>query len=401
MENIKSYSSVVMGSYINAYCIASELRAFDETNIALLYSKKSYCNFSNKFNSKIKYISEEGLLNALKSLSLKYKYLILFPTDDLQLRLLANIYEEIKDFCYLPMNPKTFQRLEDKFYQYNLCEKLDISYPKSIKVSLANELDSISLRFPFILKPTIREDIDTEVFRSLLIESASDLHKNKIMLENFIKQGIKFIASEYIPGEDNKIYAYTCFKTLDGDIKGEWVGRKLTQFRDNFGVFASAVNTQSSVLIDLGRKIASNIDYHGIIEPEFKYDERDNQFKLMEINLRSMMWHKVGFNSGVYLHKNLLDYALQREFEVTSQSHISRTNLVFLPNEFSNLILKKNHLLKFYKILTQGDRVDFIGYSFSDKRVILFSIFDLAVKVSSACLRLLKTGLKLVFKEKS
>ena len=50
-----------------------------------------------------------------------------------------------------------------------------------------------------------------------------------------------------------------------------------------------------------GRKLLNGMDIKGIAQPEFKYDFRDQKYKLMEINLRSMMWHRVGNLSGVNL----------------------------------------------------------------------------------------------------
>jgi len=51
-----------------------------------------------------------------------------------------------------------------------------------------------------------------------------------------------------------------------------------------------------------GRTLLNGMDIKGIAQPEFKYDSRDKKYKLTEINLRSMMWHKMGNLSGVDLH---------------------------------------------------------------------------------------------------
>src|SRR5690606_14677023 len=129
-------------------------------------------------------------------------------------------------------------------------------------------------------------------------------------LKDFIGQGVEFIASEFVPGDDTNIYAYTCYRSQDGTIQNEWTGKKLTQYPDNYGVFCSASNEATSEVLEQGRALVKALDAYGIIEPEFKYDMRDQKFKLMEVNLRSMMWHRTGTISGVRLHKSMYDYAV-------------------------------------------------------------------------------------------
>ena len=73
----------------------------------------------------------------------------------------------------------------------------------------------------------------------------------------------------------------------------EWTGKKLNQYPDNFGVFSSASNESVSEVMPSGRKLVTEINAFGIIEPEFKFDHRDKTLKLMEVNLRSMMWNRV------------------------------------------------------------------------------------------------------------
>ena len=61
-------------------------------------------------------------------------------------------------------------------------------------------------------------------------------------MENHLDSGIKFLASEIIPGGENCIYAYVAYRDMNGKILNEWTGKKLAQYPDDFGVFASASN---------------------------------------------------------------------------------------------------------------------------------------------------------------
>ena len=48
-----------------------------------------------------------------------------------------------------------------------------------------------------------------------------------------------------------------------------------------------------------GRAIAAALDWNGLIEVEFKYDIRDDAYKLLDVNGRVWTWHALGMRAGV------------------------------------------------------------------------------------------------------
>lgn len=82
-------------------------------------------------------------------------------------------------------------------------------YPKTILLQKKDDLENIrKIQFPVLLKPRKREDLKNKVFRNLRIDSYESLEKVKVEIENYLESGIKFLASEIIPGDGNCIYAY-------------------------------------------------------------------------------------------------------------------------------------------------------------------------------------------------
>src|SRR5699024_2072522 len=120
---------------------------------------------------------------------------------------------------------------------------IGIPYPKTLQIKSKNDLKKIQeLKFPILIKPSTRVDIVQNVFRNVYLETAEEYIDKKQQIVEFIKKGIEFIASEFVPGDDTNIYAYTCYRSQDGKIQNEWTGKKLTQYPDNYGVFCSASN---------------------------------------------------------------------------------------------------------------------------------------------------------------
>jgi predicted ATP-grasp superfamily ATP-dependent carboligase len=358
-EAIKGNCAVVLGGYVNGYSIALELHEKNIENIALVQYGKQLAGYSNLFNTKLSVDKTSGtLLLALQKLSKEFGYLVLFPTDDLFIENLYSIREKIEDFAFLPFNPGNIISASDKAVQYQFCEKLGVPYPKSVELKNINDVPDLAnrLRLPIIIKPNKREDLKIKVFRSVTISSENELSTHQESLKTYFEKGVSFLASEIVPGHTNgTIYAYVGYRSpKTKTILNEWIGRKLTQYPDDYGVFSSASNEAPEIIRAHGQALLNGMDLYGICEPEFKYDPRDGDYKLMEINLRSMMWHRVGNLSGVFLQQTQWLDALGKTVPKYEQS----TKLVhfsYLKHEVVNLVLRKGYFRLFKQNLYKGD----------------------------------------------
>lgn len=392
MQQTKKTYPLVLGGYVNGYSIIKELHSFGIENIALMSYGTSLSQYSNKidyFKSIDK--TSQSLKNAILDLKKDCDYIVIFPTDDLQLENLHAIYDEIKDFCFVPFNYDNVLQSLDKYVQYSFCEKYDIPYPKTQNIETVEDVKKIeSMMFPVLIKPNKRDDITTDVFRSLFLETINDYKNNISKLEYFLAKNITFLASEFIPGDDTNIYAYVGYRTQDGKILNEWIGKKLTQYPDNFGVFSSGSNEAPEVVREQGVKLLEVMDLKGICEPEFKYDERDGKYKLMEINLRSMMWHRVGNLSGTNVQYSQYLDAIGKEVPKQIQNQEKRVHLVYMKHEILNLLNRKHYWKHFkYNIFGCKNR-EFVVWDKTDVKPFLFDTLGFMKGLVGQCLRALK-----------
>ena len=386
----KNPYALVLGGYVNGYSIIRELYECGVENIALFDYGTSLAKQSNKINyyDNFKKNDANSLKEALFKLHKKSDYIVIFPTDDLQLESLYEIYEDIKDFCFVPFNYDNVIQSLDKYVQYEFCEKYDIPYPKTINIETIEDLNKIkNMMFPVLVKPNKREDLTTSVFRSLFLKDIKAFEKNKKLLENFINQKITFLASEFIPGDDTNIYAYVGYRSQDGKILNEWIGKKLTQFPNEFGVFSSGSNEAPEIVKEQGRKLLEVMDLKGINEPEFKYDYRDKKFKLMEINLRSMMWHRVGNLSGVNIQYSQWLDAIEEKVPKQKQNQKKIVHFIYMKHEIINLICRKGYFKHFKHNVFGGDIRDFAVYNKGDIKPFLYDLKGLFKGVVGQCLR--------------
>ena len=336
INKFENSAAVVFGANINGLSIINELKAKNVKNIILIDRAFHYAflSFAPKEKIKIDYKKTDILEKTLKKLSEKYGSLVLFPTADFEIQAIFKIFDKIKDFCFIPFNEKNILQVSEKEEQYKFCEQLNIPYPKTIFVKKILDLKAIEqMNFPVIIKPSIKKDVDFQVFRNMILENIQDLKSKTDELRNLILKGVTFLVSEIIPGDGSNIYAYVAYRDKQGKIQNEWIGKKLSQFPDDFGVFASATNQAPEIVRNYGRKLFEAMNLYGIAEPEFKYDERDGKYKLMEINLRSMMWHRVGNLSGVNLQYTQWCDATGQKIERQSQNLKTKIHFLYAQYE--------------------------------------------------------------------
>jgi D-aspartate ligase len=388
-KNFKNSCALVLGGYVNGYSIVKELHEQQIKEITLFDPGRSLARYSNK----IKYRAvidkkPEILLKELKKLHQHYDYIVPFPTDDLQLKNLHVIYSEVSDFCYIPFNRDNLLNASDKFFQYQTCEKIGVPYPKSVNAKSVSDLEVIDgLNFPLLIKPSVKKYLEADVFRTLYLEMKSNYFLAKKILIKKINEGIEFIISEYIPGDDTNIYAYTCFRSPKGEILNEWVGKKLTQYPDKFGTFSSSSNETNEHVYKQGRLLIEALNLFGIAEAEFKYDYKDKRFKLMEVNLRSHMWNRVGNISGVKLYETQYNYATCRKVNHYKQNLNKKYHLVLMLHEISNLIMRKGYWKHFKHNIWGADRTFFAIFEWSDIKPFFYSLLILFKLVGASCLK--------------
>lgn len=388
----KKHCALVLGGSVNAYSIIQELYEKKVEEIILFNYSRRPASFSNKIK-KFYLIDKtpDSLYRELKKLHEDYEKIVVFPTDDLQVENLYNLYDEINSFCFLPFNPENLSECTDKYVQYSYCEKLGVPYPKTIQIQKKEDLEKVKdIQFPILLKPNKREDLKKKVFRNLTLKSREDIEERRKRLEHYLDSGVSFLASEIIPGDGSCIYAYVAYRDQKGRILNEWTGKKLSQYPNDFGVFSSASNEASEEVLIQGRILLNGMNIIGIAQPEFKYDFRDKKYKLMEINLRSMMWHRVGNLSGVNLQYSQYLDATGEEINPQTQIKNKNVHFVYLKHEIINLITRRRYLKTFKKNFLDSDETHLAIYDRKDIKPFIIDCMDIPFELLDLCLKSLK-----------
>ena len=310
------FRPVIFGGYVNGYSLA---RTFNETynvesiicdytkNIAC-YSK--FCNYkiiTNPQKNEEQFIKDVEKIGRL--IRINDEIPILLVTNDIWLMPLSkykNILQEI--FVYTFSDSEIIDELANKNTLYELCGKIGVDYPKTHRYCIENK-DFYQLKPPLLIKPSNVPEFINYFPNNKRNEIVSTIEEASSYLERIYSVGYQgeMIIQEYIPGGVENLYTCTTYSTQYGKVKGVSVGYKLSQYPENAGTITSGLIKYNEEVESLTKKILEHKKFFGIANTEFKFDSRDNTFKMIEVNARPGMWNYSTILSGVNLIEMLVE----------------------------------------------------------------------------------------------
>ena len=239
----------------------------------------------------------------------------LFFADDEWMMLVGENEQEFLEVAHIVQSPwAELVQLYDKRLLYRLAEKHGIPHPKTIEIETLNDLEVNldKITFPCIVKPqlTVKQNEISEAHIKTYHRTQTFNSKEEAMawVKQLIDAGIDMavVMQEFIPGDATHLYTLTSYSDKEGALIAGAIGHKLRQFPPEAGRITSGVIQYDDKLKQTGEHFLKTIGFHGVANTEFKYDERDGQFKLMEINARFGAWNYSTLYAGI----NLMEIAI-------------------------------------------------------------------------------------------
>ncbi len=227
---------------------------------------------------------------------------VLFPAIDVDLEAVLLNAERLSERYHVPAAPHIGEQIFAKNWQYEIARRVNVPIPRHVRFAAGQDPDLSGFRFPLIIKPSSRtEAVGGRAFRLKVLEQpeALDACLRELAREH---AGREFQLAENIPGDPTHLYTVGCYSDRTGRVLRAYTGRKISQHPYTHGDASVAeslaleerVVRQAQVLLEEAR-------FHGISQVEFKYDARDDLYKLLEINGRAWSWIKLPAFSGVNL----------------------------------------------------------------------------------------------------
>jgi len=190
----------------------------------------------------------------------------------------------------------SLEALVDKGRFATLLQQLGVPHPRTVRLGPEDDrarLPAEAFTDAF-LKPC-----DSQVFRARFGVKA--LHfktpDDAMALAREVRQaGLEVVLQEYVPGPPSHHFMVEGFVDRTGRVCGRFVRQRLRMFPPDFGDSTYMVSVPLERVrgaVDSLDRLLAHLSYRGVFEAEFKYDERDGQFKLLEVNARP--WYFIGF----------------------------------------------------------------------------------------------------------
>jgi predicted ATP-grasp superfamily ATP-dependent carboligase len=225
---------------------------------------------------------------------------VLYPTREETVAAFARYRSLLSPFFRVP-TPQwdTTQWCWDKRKTYSMASELGIPTPRTWYPKTPEELEQITGDPPYAIKPAIKEHfIYATKVKAWRADNREGLRQHFERAVAQVGPG-EVMIQELIPGNGTQQFAYCAF-FKDRRAIGSMVVRRSRQHPPEFGRASTFVETiDLPVLEELSLRFLSAIDYYGLVEMEYKLDQRDGQYKLLDVNGRTWGYHSLGRSAGV------------------------------------------------------------------------------------------------------
>jgi D-aspartate ligase len=225
---------------------------------------------------------------------------VLYPTREETVAAFARYRSLLSPFFRVPTPGwETTQWFWNKSKTYSLANELGIPIPRTWYPLDPSELEHITTNPPYAVKPAIKEHFfyatkakawranDRTELRRLFQQASAHVGPGEVMIQ------------ELIPGGGSEQFAYCAFFKEQRAI-GSMVVRRSRQHPPEFGRASTFVETiELPILEELSERFLRAINYYGLVEIEYKFDQRDGQYKLLDVNGRTWGYHSIGQTAGV------------------------------------------------------------------------------------------------------
>ena len=299
---------IVFGGHVQALGIVRILGQMGCNVTVCDETKKNIARHSRYCNQFVLVKNQEILLFLSKKSTIeRFGGAILFPTNDEHVEILSRNKQELEKHYIVATDVwVTIEKTFHKKHSYKLAKESGLPIAETYFPENLTDLQSISGRisYPCILKPAVMFR-----FYNVFKKKVFVCNSPEELLENYNRAATKIpsgdiIIQDIIPGGSQHQYSVGCLFDGEEMVCG-FMARRLRQHPIDFGnatTFAETVNIPE--VMEYAKIILSSIKYKGVCEVEFKWDERDQKFKFLEINARTWKWHSLAQKADVPMLEN-------------------------------------------------------------------------------------------------
>ncbi len=242
----------------------------------------------------------QDFVKFLLQLGNEYPGHVLLTNDDFYNQIIAENSEELKKYLLILISEEQINAIaSDKSKTVDAALKYGVPVPETYHIT--DDFDNANIDFPFLIKPRGGSR------GQYLIKSHAEFVSTLSIIDKCRKD---YIAQEWIPGNVRNLCTFGTIFDKNSEPKAIFTARRLSVMQSkqiNQGITTYLVSERIPELIEPSIKFLKEIKWQGIAELEYKFDERDSNFKLIEINPRIWSWTRLPAACGVDFAKIYYD----------------------------------------------------------------------------------------------
>lgn len=225
---------------------------------------------------------------------------ILLPAGDAETLMIARHRDELASFFYVTTPDwNTAQWALDKHLTYQRADALGIAHPRTYHPADRQEVADLDCRFPLVLKPATNSEANAFTLgKAWRVDNKAALLSHYDQAVAATGDATNIVLQELIPGSGTSQFSYAALWDR-GQAVASLVARRLRQYPIEFGYTSTFVETIKNAEVEAAAvRFLQSIDYSGLVEIEFKYDSRTQQYMMLDVNIRCWTWIALGHRAG-------------------------------------------------------------------------------------------------------
>ena len=250
---------------------------------------------------------EEGLLEAVRSMTQEDARPVVFPERDENVEALLRRWDDVRELADVPLpdDPAVTRRLRRKDLLPGVAAAAGVQSPRTIRAESPEAIRAAGLRPPLLLKAIEGQEFALTFGEKAFV--AHDLDDAVAAWKKAKERGFETIVQELIPDSHDHVYSLFTYIGREGRPLASVVGRKVRQGPLRFGTSAIFTTGHDAEVHELGQRLLASVGYTGLAHVELVRDPRDDKLKLLEVNTRPPIWGGIAMGPELELARIAYD----------------------------------------------------------------------------------------------
>jgi D-aspartate ligase len=243
---------------------------------------------------------------------------ILITNGDVLSLFLTDHASELQDvFRFRVPSASLARGLSHKWEMFRLAKQWGIPTPETHLPRSRQEAEEL-LRSGAVQLPVMLKGADSAILekktgvRMMIVRTEQDFLEKYDQLAD--PEQPNLMLQEYIPGGDDSIWMFDGYCNADSDCLAGMVGRKLRQYPNYTGMTSLGVLLKNEQVESVTRHFMKSVGYQGIVDIGYRFDARDGQYKLLDVNPR------IGATFRLFQDRKGLDVLRAYYLDLTGQA---------------------------------------------------------------------------------